>query len=158
MWGMGHSCADNDPKICMDCYNREAKGYHEAIKMLRDILNDGATWNDSATGEQQEFHADFDKAKTMVESYFANVRAVGRRGATYPPARGSPPVCLHLRVAFSKDFRTNDSASRRRSMLLTASSTSPTPQCPILETSRAKDTEGLSSFGSVFTQTRMPPC
>lgn len=52
-----HCCSDNDPKICMDCYERETKGRREAMDMLRDILND---------------HADFDKATKMVTEYFAN--------------------------------------------------------------------------------------
>lgn len=65
-----HCCSDNDPKICMDCYERETKGRREAMDMLRDILNDGAKFEHA--GEEHEFHADFDKATKMVTEYFAN--------------------------------------------------------------------------------------
>ena len=65
-----HCCSDNDPKICMDCYERETKGRREAMDMLRDILNDGAKFEHA--GEEHEFHADFDKAAKMVTEYFAN--------------------------------------------------------------------------------------
>ena len=73
----GHCCSDNDPKICMDCYEREAKGHREAMNMLRDILNDGAKFEHN--GEEHEFHADFDKATQMVTEYFANRKLTDSR-------------------------------------------------------------------------------
>ena len=49
------------------------------------------------------------------------------------------------------------SASRSRSRLLIASSTSPTPQCPIFDTSLVKEVDGIRALGLVLTQTRSPP-
>ena len=92
MWGLGHCCADNDPKICEDCYAREWKGRKAAMEMLPDILNDGAKFEHD--GEEHEFHADFEKATAMVTEYFANnsltVSPDAKREANTSGGIGSP--------------------------------------------------------------------